>query len=68
MLNCKEVTRLLSELQDRRLSLSESLQLRMHLAMCKSCANFDRQMKFLRKATRLYAHRTVGSDKADKAD
>lgn len=66
--SCKQVTRLLSESQDRELNLFEGLQLRMHLAMCKGCANFDRQMKFLRRASRLYVDRAPGSRKADGGD
>ena len=54
MLRCKEATHLLSEAQDRSLSLSERLQLKMHLAMCTGCRNFKGQMEFLRKACRRY--------------
>ncbi|MCB1959728.1 MAG: zf-HC2 domain-containing protein [Rhodocyclaceae bacterium] len=62
MLNCKESTRLLSESQERKLSLSESMQLRLHLMMCKGCANFSAHMDFLRQACRSYLSR------ADKPD
>ncbi|PKO72216.1 MAG: hypothetical protein CVU20_03465 [Betaproteobacteria bacterium HGW-Betaproteobacteria-14] len=68
MLSCKEVTRLLSESQDRELTLFEGLQLRMHLVMCKGCANFDRQMKFLRRVSRQYADKTVRADRPDRGD
>lgn len=68
MLSCKEVTRLLSESQDRELTLFEGLQLRMHLAMCKGCTNFDRQMKFLRRASRLYADKAVRAGRPDRDD
>ncbi len=54
MLNCKEVTHLLSEAQDRKLGLSEKLQLEMHLAICHGCRNFRSQMDFLRQACRRY--------------
>lgn len=54
MLSCKEVTHLLSESQDRKLSLSEKMHLEMHLAMCKGCSNFKNQMKFLREACKRY--------------
>lgn len=50
MLNCKEATRLMSEAQDRRLSLSEKMSLEIHLSLCKGCRQFDRQMDFLRQA------------------
>lgn len=68
MLNCKDVTRLLSESQDRELTLYERVQLKMHLAMCRGCANFDRQMQFLRKASRRYAARVGGADRTDRSD
>ena len=54
MLNCKEVTRLLSESQDRKLNMSEKMHLEMHLAMCKGCKNFRNQMGFLREACKRY--------------
>lgn len=52
MLNCKEITHLLSQSQDRQLSIGEKLQLEMHLAMCRGCTNFRKQMRFLREACR----------------
>lgn len=54
MLSCKQVTHQLSEAQDRKLSLSERMQLEMHLAMCKGCRNFKGQMSFLREACKRY--------------
>ena len=54
MLSCKEVTHLLSEAQDRKLKLSEKMQLEMHLAMCAGCQNFRQQMNFLRLACQRY--------------
>ena len=54
MLSCKEVTQLLSESQDRQLSLSEKMQVEMHLAICTGCKNFKRQMSFLREACKRY--------------
>ena len=52
MLTCKEVSRLVSQGLDRRLSLRERIALRIHLAMCHGCENFSRQMQFLRRAAR----------------
>lgn len=68
MLNCKDISRLLSESQDRKLSVSERLQLEMHLAMCKGCANFRKQMDFLREACRRYARETTQADRRDDVD
>lgn len=50
MLNCKEVTHLLSQSQDRPLSMGERLPLEMHLLMCQGCANYRKQLDFLREA------------------
>jgi predicted anti-sigma-YlaC factor YlaD len=61
MLSCKDVTHLLSEGLDRKLSLGERVQMEMHLAMCKGCSNFRKQMDFLRTACRRYAD-SIGRD------
>ena len=50
ILSCKEVTQLVSEGLDRRLGFGERVALRVHLAICRSCTNFNRQMGFLRQA------------------
>jgi hypothetical protein len=52
ILSCKEVSRIVSQGLDRRLSLFERLRLRLHLAICDGCANFKKQMDFLRRALR----------------
>lgn len=64
MLNCRRATRLLSESQDRKLSLSESLLLKMHNKMCKPCSEFEKQIIDLRIFTRTYAKRDI--DALDK--
>jgi predicted anti-sigma-YlaC factor YlaD len=50
MLDCKEVSRLLSDRLDRRLGLGERMRLRMHLAMCRACSRVEHQLEFLRSA------------------
>lgn len=55
MLNCHEATFLMSQRQDRTLSLSERIKIRLHAGMCRGCANFERQMSGIRAATRQYA-------------
>ena len=54
MLSCKEVTHLLSESQDRKITVAERLHLEMHLALCTGCKNFKNQMSFLREACKRY--------------
>lgn len=48
MPSCKEVSRLLSDRLDRRLSLMDSLGLRLHLAMCNACSRVAQQFELLR--------------------
>ncbi len=57
MLNCKDVTHLVSQSLDRRLSWRERLGVRLHLMICDACARFARQMQFLRAAARRMAQR-----------
>jgi hypothetical protein len=54
MLSCKEVTRLLSQAQDRPLALGERIKLRLHLAVCTACTRFARQLAFMRTALSRY--------------
>ena len=49
-LSCKEASRLLSQSMDREMTLGEFARLRLHLALCDACRNFDRQLKQLRQA------------------
>lgn len=51
---CREASHLLSRRQDAPLSRGQSLRLRLHLAACDACANFARQLDFLREALRRY--------------
>ncbi|TAK83523.1 MAG: zf-HC2 domain-containing protein [Betaproteobacteria bacterium] len=50
MLSCKDVSTLLSDRLDRKLSLRERISLRIHLAMCTGCSRVERQLEFLREA------------------
>jgi hypothetical protein len=50
MRSCKEVTALVIAREDRELPLSEQLALRMHMAICKACPVFERQVLTMRNA------------------
>ena len=70
MLNCQEVTRLLSQAQEQKLGLQQRLPLQMHLMMCSGCRNFGKQLHTLRQVARAY---TQGADErtgqaGDQAD
>lgn len=52
MLTCKQVSEIVSQSLDRRLTLAERWRLWLHLRACTACQNFQKQMTFLRKAFR----------------
>jgi hypothetical protein len=51
-LNCKQASRLLSQIQDRRPGLRERIALWLHLRVCDACINFEKQLSVLRRAMR----------------
>lgn len=55
MLSCKEVTRLLSEQQERKLTHLEAMQLRIHLWICKPCQRFKLQVQQLSGLAKQFA-------------
>lgn len=55
MKTCAEISQLLSEAQDRKLSFTEKFVGRTHLMMCRGCRNYQKQLGFLREAMRGYA-------------
>ncbi len=50
MLSCEEVTHLVSQGLDRRLSRTERWGVRVHQIYCLGCRRFARQVVFLRQA------------------
>jgi hypothetical protein len=53
-LSCKEATRLISQREDRTLTLAESAALRVHLVICRGCRAVSEQISFLRRALARY--------------
>ncbi|WP_428422522.1 zf-HC2 domain-containing protein [Methylibium sp.] len=57
---CREASLLLTSRLDRQLPLADRIALRLHLAVCKACPVFDRQVKLMSRAMgkwRAYAER-----------
>lgn len=48
--SCKEVVALLVRREDQALPLLDRIALRVHLAMCKACPRFERQMLTMRNS------------------
>ena len=61
MISCRQAAELASRVLDRRLSLGERLRLRLHLALCRSCARYQSQLRFLRRAMTRLARRPAES-------
>jgi len=53
-LSCKEASRLLSQAQERKLTLAQRATLRLHLSICEACTRFGAQLHTLRVAMRKY--------------
>lgn len=62
MLNCRQVSDLLSDRLDRKLRPMERLGLRVHLSMCQACARVEGQLEFLRKAVSILPAPRDGGD------
>jgi len=52
MLNCKEVSRLVSQAMDAKLSWHQRLAMRFHLLYCSWCRRYASQLRFLRRASK----------------
>lgn len=52
--NCREISELLSQAQDRPLTFREKLAVHVHLPLCNACRNFRAQLDVLRAAVRRY--------------
>ena len=55
MLNCEEVSRLVSQSMEQKLSLWRRVNLWLHLSMCKLCSGFAKELRQLQTAARRHA-------------
>ncbi|MBC7942203.1 MAG: zf-HC2 domain-containing protein [Chitinophagaceae bacterium] len=51
-LDCKAISRLLSDGMEDTLPAAERTRMQLHFVMCQSCRNVREQMDFLRRAMR----------------
>jgi hypothetical protein len=51
-LDCKEVSRLISQGLDQNMPVPERARLRYHFVICQTCRTVEEQMKFLRQAVK----------------
>jgi hypothetical protein len=52
MLNCKDVTQLISQSMDTSLPIGKRIGVRFHLLMCRFCARYERQLLLIRETVR----------------
>ncbi|NCT97065.1 MAG: zf-HC2 domain-containing protein [Comamonadaceae bacterium] len=53
---CKQAVALMIAREDRELPRLERWALRLHLAVCKACPNFERQLLTMRQAMGAWRH------------
>ena len=63
MLSCKKVSHLNSARFDRSLTLSEKIQVWIHLRICKACRRAFAQFKFVHLAMKRYRDGALPTDK-----
>ena len=49
--NCREITRIVLEGEDRSLRRTEQMVVRAHYLICRNCTSFGKQVALLRKAS-----------------
>ncbi len=55
MMRCLQVTKLISQSQERKLTYAEKLGMIPHLAICFHCRNFNKNCRTLRKMMQKFA-------------
>jgi predicted anti-sigma-YlaC factor YlaD len=55
MRSCRDITALVSQGLDKKLSVGERLAIRLHVMMCSRCRNFQSQAQFIRKSAQRYS-------------
>lgn len=54
MRSCREITALVSQGLDKKLTLRERISVWMHVSMCSSCRNFQKQTRFIHNISDRY--------------
>ena len=65
-LDCKDVSRMLSDGQDLSLPTAQRARLRLHLVVCDTCRNVKDQFDFLRRAMRQLGEKHEADEPASK--
>ena len=57
---CKQAAALLLAREDRRIALSDTVALRLHLMACEACPKFERQLLTMRNAMQQWRNYDAG--------
>jgi len=52
MLSCEQTSELLSRGLDQHLPFRQRMAVRIHVLMCRACTQYEKQLRFIRRATR----------------
>jgi Putative zinc-finger len=63
MRSCKEVATLVVAREDRKLSVRERIDLRMHMLICKACPRFEGQILTIRTAMKQWRNHSDDTQK-----
>ena len=64
-INCKDMSRLISEGQDRELAPAERARMQRHFVICETCRNVNDQFDFLSRAMRQLGEKREADEPAD---
>lgn len=59
MYNCSEATFMISKSRHKKLTFSEKQKLKMHLAMCKHCRSFSKEIALLEKNIAMVSNTSI---------
>ena len=65
-INCKDMSRLISEGQDLSLPPAERARMRLHFVICETCRNINDQFGFLRRAMRQLSDKHEVDERKDQ--
>ena len=65
--NCREVTRLVLERENRPLTLVERIAVRFHLRICLMCTRFTGQLQLMNRAMAQWKHYAEQDERDDAA-
>lgn len=62
MYSCKKVSELNSQAEVRKLTLTERLGLKFHMLICVGCKKIEKQMHFIRQASKTMGQNHLSTD------